>query len=82
MQGRLPEPVIRRQVQTDFMPVFASEVDAWNGRELSSGAAIAAGGWVIPFELSSLLQKARAGQTYYWWNLWAAIGIEIWYRRI
>jgi asparagine synthase (glutamine-hydrolysing) len=82
MQGRLPESVIRRQVQTDFTPVFASEVDALDEREPSSGAAIAARGWVIPFELSSLLQKARAGHTYYWWNLWAAIGIEIWYRRI
>lgn len=82
LQGRLPEPVIRRRVQTDFMPVFTSELDALDGQEPFSGAAVAERGWIVPSELSSSLQKARAGDSDDLWNLWAAIGIEIWYRRI
>ena len=82
LQGRLPEPVIRRRVQPDFMPVFTSELDALDGQEPFSGAAIAGRGWILPSELSSSLQRARAGDSHDLWNLWAAIGIEIWYRRI
>jgi asparagine synthase (glutamine-hydrolysing) len=81
MQGRLPESVIRRRVQTDFMPLFASELDALDGQEPFSDAAIAKRGWILPSELSSLLRKARAGDLDDLWILWAAIGIEIWYRR-
>ena len=82
MQGRLPEAVIRRQVQADFMPIFASEVGALNGQEPFPGAAIGARGWIIPSELYVLLRKIRAGDTHYLWNVWAAVGIEIWNRRI
>ena len=82
MQGRLPELVLRRQVQADFMPIFASEVNALNGQQPLPGTAIGARGWIIPSELSALLQKVRAGDTHYLWNVWAAIGIEIWSRRI
>lgn len=83
LQGRLPEPVIRRRVQTDFTPVFTSELGALDGREPFSGAAaIAERGWILPSELSPSLQKARAGDSEDLWELWAAIGIEIWYHRI
>ena len=82
LQGRLPESVIRRRVQPDFMPVFTSELDALDGQEPFSGAAIAERGWILPSELSSSLQRARAGDSHDLWNLWAAIGMEIWYRRI
>jgi len=83
LQGRLPEPVIRRRVQTDFTPVFTSELGALEGRETFSGAAaIAERGWILPSELSPSLQKARAGDSEDLWELWAAIGIEIWYHRI
>ena len=81
MQSRLPETVIRRRVQTDFMPLFTSELDALDGQEPFSDAAIAKRGWILPSELSSLLRKARAGDLDDLWILWAAIGIEIWYRR-
>ena len=81
MQGRLPEPVMRRRVQTDFMPIFTSELDALNGQESFFGDAIAKRGWILTSELSSLLQKARAGNLDDLWILWAAIGIEIWHRR-
>lgn len=80
MQGRLPEPVIRRRVQADFTPVFASTVNAMDGQEPFSGAAITERGWILPSELSSSLQKARAGDSDHLWTLWAAFGIEIWYQ--
>jgi asparagine synthase (glutamine-hydrolysing) len=82
LQGRLPEPVIRRRVQTDFAPVFTSELGALDGQEPSLGAAIAERGWIVPSELSSSLRKARAGGSDKLWTLWAAIGIEIWRQRV
>lgn len=81
MAGRLPERVIQRRVQPDFMPVFTRELAALNGQEPFSDAAIAKRGWILSSELSSSLQKARAGDTHDLWSLWAAVGIETWYRR-
>lgn len=81
LQGRLPEAVIRRRVQPDFMPVFTRELAALNGQEPFSNTAIAERGWILPSKLSSSLQSARAGDSYDLWSLWAAIGIEIWYRQ-
>jgi asparagine synthase (glutamine-hydrolysing) len=79
LQGHLPELVIRRRVQTDFMPVFRGQLDALDGQEPFS--AIAERGWILSSELSLSLQRTRQGNLDDLWNLWAAIGIEIWYRR-
>jgi len=81
LQGRLPESVIGRRGQADFSPVFTGAVDALDGQDPFPGSAIMARGWIIPFELSSFLQNARAGNLDDLWKLWAAIGIEIWCRR-
>ena len=81
LRGSLPESVIGRRVQADFTPVFTSAVGALDGQDPFPGSAIMARGWIIPFELSSCLQKARAGDLDDLWKLWAAIGIEIWCRR-
>jgi asparagine synthase (glutamine-hydrolysing) len=82
LQGRLPEPVIRRRFQPDFGPVFTRELCALDGQDPFSGAATAERGWTLPFELCSWLRKARAGDSDDLWRLWAAIGIEIWLHQI
>ena len=82
LRGRLPEMVIQRRVQADFMPVFARELAALNGKDPFPDAAIAERGWILPSELSSALQRARSGDLQDLWRLWAAIGIEIWYSRM
>ena len=78
LRGRLPESVIRRWVQADFTPTFTAAVRALDGQDPFLGCAIMARGWIIARELSSSLQKARAGDLDDLWKLWAAIGIEIW----
>jgi asparagine synthase (glutamine-hydrolysing) len=82
LQGRLPELVIRRRVQAEFTPAFRGAVDALNGHEDFSAFAIADRGWIIPSQLSASLQRARAGEPFEMWVLWAAIGIEIWHYRM
>jgi asparagine synthase (glutamine-hydrolysing) len=82
MQGRLPEPVIRRRIQAEFTPVFRGAVDALEGEGPFACAAITERGWIIPSELSSSLRKFRAGESLNVWSLWASIGIEIWYSSI
>ena len=81
LQGRLPESVIGRRIQADFMPVFTGAVGAVDGQDPFPGSAIMARGWINPCELTSFLQKARAGDWHDLWKLWAAIGIEIWCRK-
>ena len=81
MKGRLPESAIQRRVQPDFMPLFTRELAALDGREPFVDAAIAERGWILPSELSSSLKSARAGNSHDLWSLWAAIGIETWYRQ-
>ena len=82
LQGCLPKPVLGRRVQAEFTPVVMRAVDCLDGQEPFSGSAIAERGWIIPSHLSSFLQKARAREEIDTWVLWAAIGIEIWYREI
>jgi asparagine synthase (glutamine-hydrolysing) len=82
LQGRLPEPVIRRRVQAEFTPAFNGAMGALNGHEPFSGSAIAERGWIVPSELSTSLQKARSGESLDTSAVWAAIGIEIWYHRM
>lgn len=81
MQGRLPERVLQRRAQPDFMPLFTRELAALDGQEPFAGAAITELGWILPSELSSSLERARAGDLQDLWSLWAAIGIEIWCRQ-
>ena len=81
LQGRLPDSVIARQVQTDFTPIFTDAVCSQDGQDPFHSSTITARGWIKRRELSSFLQRARAGNLHDMWKLWAAVGIEIWCRQ-
>jgi asparagine synthase (glutamine-hydrolysing) len=81
LQGRLPESVIGRRSQADFTPIFTEAFWALDGQDPFQSSKIKARGWINPHALSSLVQKARAGDWHDLWKLWAAIGIEIWCRQ-
>jgi asparagine synthase (glutamine-hydrolysing) len=80
MRSHLPQSVIERKVQTDFTPVFMRAFCGLDGQNIFSSSTIAAMGWIVPERLSSSLQNARSGNSDDLWLLWAAVGIESWYR--
>jgi asparagine synthase (glutamine-hydrolysing) len=82
LQGRLPDPVIRRRVPAEFTLTFTATLGALDGQGPFCAAAIAERGWIIPSELSAFLQKARAGESFDLWATWAPIGLEIWHHRM
>jgi asparagine synthase (glutamine-hydrolysing) len=78
LQGRLPESVIGRRIQSEFTPMVKKAFDTTDFRGLLSSAAIGERGWIIPSEQISCIERFRAGESLNVWKLWAAIGMEIW----
>jgi asparagine synthase (glutamine-hydrolysing) len=78
LQGRLPESVIRRRIQSEFTPVVRKTFDTIDFQGCLSCIAIEERGWIIPSEQVSCVERFRAGESLNVWKLWAPIGMEIW----
>ena len=78
LKGRLPECVIRRRIQSEFTPVIRKTFDTTDFQGCLCCAAIEERGWIIASKQVSCVEKFRAGESLNVWELWAAIGMEIW----
>ncbi len=81
LQGRLPESVIQRKIQSEFTPVIKKTFDTIDFKGCLSCVAIEGRGWIIPSQQLSCVERFRAGESLNVWKLWAAIGMEIWCSR-
>ena len=76
--GSLPSSVLRRRVQTDFIPILTAAVRAL-GEDKKLFEALSSQGWVVEKELLHSLQEVHNRNFTGLWRVWSAVGLNIWY---
>jgi hypothetical protein len=89
MKGLVPESIRMRRSKAEFSHIFANAIERSGGESFFSSLEIASRGWVDTKELKSaaayFVNGYRSGNRHYndyAWQLWAVLGIELWFREV
>jgi asparagine synthase (glutamine-hydrolysing) len=89
MKGLVPESIRMRRSKAEFSHIFANAIERSGGESFFSSLEIASRGWVDSEELKRaaayFVNGYRSGNRHYntyVWQLWAVLGIELWFREV
>lgn len=89
MKGLVPESIRMRRSKAEFSHIFANAIERSGGESFFSSLEIASVGWVDSEELKRaaafFVNGYRDGNrryNTYLWQLWAVLGIELWFREV